>query len=184
MTRAGLGDFTGALADYDAAIRLIPQDAEPHLYRGFANEKKGDLRAALEDYTHALRLSPENGAVYYHRAWVRDKLGDAGGAAADYTEAIRCGGDYTTDCYYRRGQARFKLGDYDGAAADFGVSLHDVDANFVNDSLRGLGSSYDALQRPAEALKYYHDYLQRAAPYADSAITRRVAELEQQLKRE
>lgn len=181
MARAGLGDFAGALADYDAAIRLNPQDMKSYLYRGFAHEQSGDAEAATADYTDALRLDPENGGIYYHRALLRDRQGDAAAAIADYSEAIRCGGDYTPDSYFRRGSERFRLGDFDGAIADFGVSLHDVEGNFVVGSLLGLARSYEALKRETEALRCYRDYLQRSAPYADSAIVQHAAELEQRL---
>ena len=102
--RHALGDYPGAVADYDDALRLTPQRAAAPLYhgRGGARHAAGDLAGAIADYDRALELDPGLCAAYisrgharYHR---RDPLGisdyriafrlDAGLAATEIIRAL------------------------------------------------------------------------------------------------
>src|SRR5262244_928116 len=53
-------DYDGAVADYDAALQIEPNN--PHIYnaRGSAYQKKGDYDAAIADYDAAIRLDPSS----------------------------------------------------------------------------------------------------------------------------
>ncbi len=53
------GEYDRAIADYDEALRLNPQDAVAHYSRGFAYQYKADGARAFEDYKTALELKPE-----------------------------------------------------------------------------------------------------------------------------
>ena len=48
-----------AIADYDEAIRLKPNDAGAYLNRGIAKQKQGQYEAAIADYDEAIRLKPD-----------------------------------------------------------------------------------------------------------------------------
>ncbi len=58
--RAKGQDYTGAIEDWKAAIRLDPKQAAYHANIAEAYEKLGDLSPALEYYQKALKLNPGN----------------------------------------------------------------------------------------------------------------------------
>ena len=52
------GDNDRAIADYDQAIRLKPDDAVAYNNRGAAWYGKGDYARAIGDYDRALQIDP------------------------------------------------------------------------------------------------------------------------------
>jgi tetratricopeptide (TPR) repeat protein len=57
--RSGKVDYDGALADYDEAIRLRPEDAPFYFNRASTRFQRGDYDAAISDYETVLRLDPK-----------------------------------------------------------------------------------------------------------------------------
>jgi curved DNA-binding protein CbpA len=53
-----------ALADFDRAIRLGPELADPYLNRGIVRYRKGDLDGAIADFSQAIRIDPNLRASY------------------------------------------------------------------------------------------------------------------------
>ena len=51
-------DYVRAIADYDEAIRLNPNDADALLYRGLDKQRIGDKAGAEADIAAAERLNP------------------------------------------------------------------------------------------------------------------------------
>jgi len=82
------GDFDGAIADYDQAIRLNPGDHFAFNNRGNTWRDKGDLDRAIADYTEALRLDPGYTAVLINRALVYERKRELALARADYEAAL------------------------------------------------------------------------------------------------
>src|SRR5438034_630562 len=76
-----LGDVLQALAGYDRAISLSPNNPQCYFDRGNLRFKLGDTNLALQDYARALRLNPNFREVYVARAFVRAELGDEVGAS-------------------------------------------------------------------------------------------------------
>ena len=54
-----LGQHFAAIADYDIAIRLNPDDAKAYYNRGLAKRKLGQHFAAIADFDIAIRLNPD-----------------------------------------------------------------------------------------------------------------------------
>lgn len=81
-------DLDGAIADYDAAIRVNPGYALAYFDRGNARHQRGDLAGAIEDHSKVIELRPDDPDAYNNRGWARQALGDWTGAAADYTRAL------------------------------------------------------------------------------------------------
>ena len=88
IAREAQGDLAGALADYDQAIALNPQDATAYNNRGIARADQGDLAGALADYDQAIALNPQDATAYNNRGNARQAQGDLAGALADYDQAI------------------------------------------------------------------------------------------------
>ena len=57
--------YDGAEAEYRAAIRLDPQNAEPHVDLGAALGRKGDSDGMMAEEREALRLNPNNAKAHF-----------------------------------------------------------------------------------------------------------------------
>ena len=121
-TKYHLGDYKGAIADYDIAIRLNPDYAETYYNRGVAKGKLGQYFAAIADYDTAIRLNPDYALAYLNRGVAKGKLGQHFAAIADYDTAIRLNPDDDL-AYHNRGFAKSKLGQYFAAIADYDTAI-------------------------------------------------------------
>lgn len=116
------GDLAGALADYNAAIRLNPKDAGNYYNRGILLEKQGDIAGALADYSAVIRLAPKNSRAYNNRGGLRKETGDIAGAVEDFNTAIRLN-PFSPEPYANRGVIRLNQDDLKGAVHDFNKAL-------------------------------------------------------------
>jgi len=116
----------GGPKDFDAAIRLAPEFAEPYIFRGSHRLSIGDAPGALADFERLMALGAHLAPAYNGRAGTRLKLlKDFEGAIADATETIRRRpNDYHIPWKYR-GEARAALKDWAGAIEDFSRA-HDI----------------------------------------------------------
>jgi tetratricopeptide (TPR) repeat protein len=86
-------DYDRAIADYDRAIRLDPNNPFPYNGRGSAYDGKKDYARAIADYDQAIRLDPKYAKAYYGRGRAKLKSGDTAGGNADIAIAHRMMGD-------------------------------------------------------------------------------------------
>lgn len=61
------GDLPGALAEYNAAIRLAPKMSELYLCRAGCRDARGDFAGALADYRKAIELERIEPAFYWRQ---------------------------------------------------------------------------------------------------------------------
>lgn len=71
MARQAKGDLDGAIADYNRAIQLNPQDADTYVNRGIAYEKKGEMKKAAADYGRVLELQPDHPRAQAMREFIK-----------------------------------------------------------------------------------------------------------------
>ena len=83
------GDVDRALADYSAALRLDPANADAFYGRGLTLARKRNYAQAIADFTVVLALKQEFAELYFARAAAHEDNGDADAAIADYGNAIR-----------------------------------------------------------------------------------------------
>jgi serine/threonine-protein kinase len=111
------GDYRGALADFNLALRLNPDLADAYLYRGIIRSEKADYLGAIQDYSQVLRINPNHAEAYSNRGLIRTLLGDRWGAMQDYNQALQFDSTYI-QAYLNRSLMRVELQDYQGAIAD------------------------------------------------------------------
>jgi tetratricopeptide (TPR) repeat protein len=89
IIRARMSDFSGALSDYDRAIRLDPGEPEAYLNKGaLVLKEQHDWRQARDLFDAVLEhhtRRPE--FAYFGRAISNELAGDFAGAMADYQKA-------------------------------------------------------------------------------------------------
>jgi hypothetical protein len=113
-----LQDYRGAIADYNKAIKLNPNDAKAYNNRGVAKGRLQDYRGAIADFTKAIELNPNLVEAYNNRGIAKGELQDYRGAIADFTKAIKLNPNHAM-AYYNRGLSKVRLGQRDSACLDF-----------------------------------------------------------------
>ncbi len=144
-----LGDYRRAIADYDSAIVLAPDDAVLHLNRGVAKIHDGRPADAIADYDAAIRLKPEWHLPYFDRAVALGDLGQRAAALKDYERAIQRKPDDAW-IYVGQGDVLASSGDPARALAAYDKALAlrpDID-----DPRAKRAELLVHLDRPAEAL--------------------------------
>ena len=86
FSRAGAYDL--AIVDYDAVLRLQPDDAEAHDGRGNALVQKGEYERAILSFTEALAVAPDSPRILYNRGNAYIRVGQESEALADYNAAV------------------------------------------------------------------------------------------------
>jgi len=95
ILRLRRGSVDTAIADFDEAIRLDPNQPEAYLNKGTALLRRENASEALQLYTVALDHSTTRPAVaHYGRAIANEQLGNVREAYADYLRASQLAPDW------------------------------------------------------------------------------------------
>jgi len=86
-SRVSQNKLDEAIADFNQAIKLAPDQADPYLNRGTALEAKGEYRAAIADYNRVLAANPEDAFAYNNRGNAEGGLGHWATALEDFQQA-------------------------------------------------------------------------------------------------
>jgi tetratricopeptide (TPR) repeat protein len=118
-------DFTGALTDFDRAIRIRPGSpslgADFYIGRADAHLRLQEREPALADYDAALaqKLSVDDEAhVHEMRGFIHTDKGEEALAVADFSRLIKLKPDFA-DAYWLRAVSYENLNDYAHALADY-----------------------------------------------------------------
>ncbi|MEI9899973.1 MAG: tetratricopeptide repeat protein [Hyphomicrobium sp.] len=77
------------VADFEAAMRIDPDDTSFVYLRGMARADAGDADGAIADLTKAIDNDPGTGSAYVRRGRIYEAEGDKARAAADYRSALK-----------------------------------------------------------------------------------------------
>ena len=83
-----LGDFTGAIEDYDKALKLKPKTASIYYNKGDAQYNLENYREAIQDYDKAIEIKPSLAQAYVNRGIAYSHLGQYEKAIADYEKGL------------------------------------------------------------------------------------------------
>lgn len=131
------GELDAALADYERALAIDPDNVKAYINRGLLRSIRGELEAAEADDTKALTLDPDNATAYNNRGFDRIKRGVYDAAIADLEKAIALDPS-DAYAYNNRGHALSELGRYEEALADYDKSIALDPKNAYAYSNRGL----------------------------------------------
>ncbi len=115
-------DYTGALDDMNAAVRLEPKSVTTYINRALVKYYMDDLRGAMADYDHVLLLDPDNVMTYYNRGLLRMQVGDRNRAVGDFSAVLLREPD-NYFARYNRAILYDMLGQYEKAIADYDAVL-------------------------------------------------------------
>lgn len=89
MALAQQHEYGRALADFDEAIRLSPDNATAFYNRGRAHTGQKQYTQAISDFDEAIRLKPDFAAAFSNRGIVYGELNQNSRVIADFDEAVR-----------------------------------------------------------------------------------------------
>ncbi len=150
-------EYEQAIASYDKALEIKPDDHEAWYGRGFALGNLGRFAEAIASFDQALEIKPDDHEAWYNRGFALDDLGRFAEAIASYDKAL----EIKPDCHqawYGRGFALGNLGRLEEAIASFDKALE-----FKPDDHQawyGRGFALDDLGRFAEAIASYDKALE------------------------
>ena len=165
-----LGLYDLAIANYDKAIQLEPNDAHAYNNRGVSKKNLGQHFAAISDYNKAIQLKPTLAEAYINRGNVKADLGQHFAAISDYDKAIQLKPD-DAKAYHSRGYAKAALGQHFAAISDYdkAIQLKPDDAKaYLN---RGYAKAL--LNRTWEAKQDFQTALRLAEKASDADIKAR-----------
>jgi tetratricopeptide (TPR) repeat protein len=83
-----------AIRQYQEAIRLAPDFAEPHYNLGIAFGKNGQMDEAIRQFQEVIRLKPDNTDAHYSLGTAYGMMGQIDGAISQFHEVIRLKPDF------------------------------------------------------------------------------------------
>lgn len=81
-------DYAEAIANFDRALALAPNNSDAYHSRGIAKDGQGDYAGAIADFDRAIALAPDDADIYHNRGVTKAEQGDYSGAIADYDRVI------------------------------------------------------------------------------------------------
>jgi len=116
------GRYELAIADFDKAIALKPDEVDFYDARGAAYGRLGQYARAIENFDQAIKMKQDQPGLYMERADAHQRLGHFDLAVADFSKAIALKPDMG-ESYARRGAAYLSLKQQALAISDFGKAI-------------------------------------------------------------
>jgi hypothetical protein len=115
---SNLGQYADAVAAYDKAVFIRPNNADAWNNRGVALDSLGQFSEAVSSYDKAVTLQPGSADAWYNRGIALRKLGRYADAVASYDKALAANPGYI-EAWLNRGVALDYLGRYEDAVASY-----------------------------------------------------------------
>ena len=159
------GKFPAAVAQFEAAVAVAPDDAQARNNLGQTLVRLDRQTEAVPHFEEAVRLDPSRWAYRFNLGHTLGDLGWWSRAVVQYRSAAELfPDDFAT--HYNLGRAPHQRGDYRAAVAAYlrAIALAPDEPTFY----LSLAVSYEALARPADVLAAYDRYLDIAPESAQA----------------
>jgi protein O-mannosyl-transferase len=169
---AGSGRTTEAVAEYEAALRLVPDSAGIHYDLGDAFVHSGRLPEGVAQYREAIRLKPDDGMAQTRLAGVLVTLGRPAEAIPHYEEAVRL---MPNDA-----EAELTLGSLLGQAGRVPEAVAHMQAALrlqpdIPEAHNNLGNALAAANRLPEAIAEYWEAVRLRPAYREARYNLSIA---------
>lgn len=144
--------YAEALADYDAAIAIAPEQASLYRDRAEVQSYSKDYQAALDDLDRSLELEPGYVWAWYARGFMLERLGRNEDALESYGKALALDPE-DWDALDSRAKLQMQLGNNAAAVADLDVLLAIDPYSAAHYVRRGI-----AWERGGDAAQALRDY--------------------------
>lgn len=150
--REAMSDYSGALLDYNLAIKAIPWYSKDDITsqiiysncyysRGNIHLKLNSYKLAADDFTTAIQYSSgSDSRLFLSRAKAKHLLLDYQGAIRDYSEAIDIRPS-DAEAYFQRGNVRMDLKEYIASIQDFTKSI-EIEKDAYTYANRGIAKEH------------------------------------------
>jgi uncharacterized protein (TIGR02996 family) len=159
------GEYTRAIAEYTAVLRLDPSRGWDYRMRGRCHYQEGTYDRALADFNEALRLEPGRADSHSDRADALRQQGDHDGAVAEYTEALKIDPGRAWDLCFRA-RSYYLKGERDRAIPDYEKALQQEPADALTCNLLAWVCATCPLDEVRSASKALH-HARRACELTD-----------------
>ena len=166
------GAHEKALADFEAALALAPDDAEIHASRANTLAIMGRHDEALEGYAQVLRLRPDAAAAYFYRGHTLAAMGRTAAALNDYQRACMLAPAFLP-AFVAAGRMLEALNQPGAALGAYQRALELQPGSA--EALFHRGNALAALERFSEAVESYDFALGRTAASANIRNNRALA---------
>ncbi len=112
------GDFTKAVADFQAYLALRPDNSQIWYLQGAAHNRLGQRDLAEADFAQAVKLKPDNSAAWQYRGANLQQMGQSDKALAAYDEMVKLKPQDAAS-WKNRGLQNNLMLRFDEAVADF-----------------------------------------------------------------
>ncbi|MGD9977706.1 MAG: tetratricopeptide repeat protein [Bacteroidales bacterium] len=116
--KSELGDFFGAISDYQKAIEIKPDFSMAYNNLGWVYFEKKDYQKALKYANKSIEVDSENSVAYDSRAEIKFNSNDYKGAILDCNKALELDSKLGNS-YLIRGRAYYRLGKKEEACNDW-----------------------------------------------------------------
>lgn len=117
-----VGQYKGAIKDYNKAIREDKNNADYYFGRARCYEKLNQTKDAIEDYSKAIELDGNFVDALHSRAKLYLLTDQPHKAVADYTLIIS-NPNFAAEFYPERAKVRKSIGDHKGAVEDYNAAI-------------------------------------------------------------
>jgi len=168
------GNYDAAIALYQQALAIAPQNADYNYGLGTCYQQKGDMDSAVAQYQKALAIAPGNAdfkkaisdanilkaGPLVKQAYDKQTAGDMPGAIAAYTQATQL--DPTNGSIYMNlGVAYQSSDDFQNARTAY-VKAFELDPKGSVDALYLAAAIDENFKQGQQALNRYYTYIQKA----------------------
>ncbi|MFN7257691.1 MAG: tetratricopeptide repeat protein [Microcystis sp.] len=145
-------EYEQAIASWDRALEIKPDDHQAWYNRGIALYNLGRFEQAIASYDRALEIKPDFHDAWNNRGSALDNLGRLEEAIASFDRALEIKPDYH-QTWFIRGGALYDLGRFEDAIASFDRAL-EFKPDY-HEAWNNRGSALDDLGRFEDAIASY-----------------------------